>query len=83
MCTPLFTPWIRPCLMYDNDNDSLSIIILYSRYDDPEDDPRLFPYWAASVVGPVLFLLAILHALLWKWPNAATGSVVKVILIFF
>ena len=56
----------------------------YSKYD-PADYPFLIAFWAASVVGPVLFLLAILHAALWKWPSTATGSVVYTLmrLIFF
>lgn len=55
-------------------------------YDDPEDDPEYDPSndtllyfaWAASVVGPVLFLLAALHAVLWRWPSSTFGSVVCV-----
>ena len=48
-------------------------------YDDhfnPSNYPFLYYAWAASVLGPVLFLLAILHAALWRWPSSAVGSVV-------
>ena len=45
---------------------------------DPNDDTLLYFAWAASVVGPVLFLFAALHAVLWRWPSSACGSVVWV-----
>ena len=45
---------------------------------DPSNDTLLYFAWAASVVGPVLFLAAALHAVLWRWPSSAVGSVVSV-----
>ena len=31
---------------------------------DPGDEPNLYAYWAASVIGPVVRILAVVHALL-------------------
>ena len=48
-------------------------------YDDYDASNFVYLYylWAASVLGPVLFLLAILHAALWKWPSSVVGSMVS------
>ena len=31
---------------------------------DPGDEPSLYAHWAASVIGPVVHILAVVHALL-------------------
>ena len=31
---------------------------------DPGDEPNLYAFWAASVIGPVVHILAVVHALL-------------------
>lgn len=41
------------------------------------NDKQLYPYWAGCVIGPVVFLLALLHALLWGFPSAIVGSLVS------
>ena len=41
-----------------------------------EDSPALYWAWAASVVGPVVYILAVVHAVLWGLPSAIIGSLV-------
>jgi len=41
------------------------------------DDYTNYPYWAASVVGPVVYILAVIHALLWKQLSGVVGSIVS------
>ena len=38
--------------------------------------PWLYWAWAASVVGPVVYILAVVHAVLWGLPSAIVGSLV-------
>ena len=50
---------------------------------DPGDEPNLYAYWVASVVGPVLHILALAHALLFPAilrgvPGAIVGSIVSI-----
>ena len=49
----------------------------YGDHYDPSDDTSLYYAWSASVLGPVLFLAATLHAVLWRWPSSAVGSIVS------
>ena len=37
----------------------------------------LYSYWVASVVGPVVYILAVIHALLWKQLSGIVGSIVS------
>ena len=54
----------------------------YDKDFNPGDEPGLYPFWAASVVGPVLHLLAAAHALLFPAilrgvPGSIVGSIVS------
>jgi uncharacterized membrane protein len=39
------------------------------------DHPELYWAWAACIVGPVAYVLALIHAVMWKRASAAIGSV--------
>ena len=43
-----------------------------------ENSPVFYWAWAASVVGPVVYVLAVVHAVLWKLPSAVVGSLVSI-----
>ena len=43
---------------------------------DLGDSAFLYWAWAASVVGPVVYILAVVHAVLWGLPSAIVGSLV-------
>ena len=43
---------------------------------DLRDSAFLYWAWAASVVGPVVYILAVVHAVLWGLPSAIAGSLV-------
>ena len=43
---------------------------------DLRDSAFLYWAWAASVVGPVVYILAVVHAVLWGLPSAIVGSLV-------
>ena len=61
----------------------LSNSLIYS-FEDSDTDREFdlgdsaFLYWAwvASVVGPVVYILAVVHAVLWGLPSAIVGSLV-------
>ena len=36
-----------------------------------------YPYWAGSVLGPIVYILAVAHALLWGFPSSIVGSIVS------
>ena len=42
-----------------------------------DNGPWLFWGWAASVAGPLVYILAVVHAVLWRLPNAIIGSLVR------
>ena len=47
---------------------------------DPDyevDDSFNYAFWAGSVIGPVVCILAVVHALLWGFPCAIVGSIVS------
>ena len=41
------------------------------------DYPELYWAWIASIVGPVTYILALIHAVMWKRASAAIGSAVS------
>ena len=41
------------------------------------DEADFYAYWAGSVVGPFLHILAVVHALLWGFPGSIVGSIVS------
>ena len=41
-----------------------------------EDSPALYWAWSTSVVAPVVYILAVVHAVLWRLPSAIIGSLV-------
>jgi hypothetical protein len=41
------------------------------------DHPEIYWAWAACIVGPVAYVLALIHAVMWKRASAAIGSVVS------
>jgi hypothetical protein len=54
--------------------------------DDPTFDLKnnsLYPYWAAAVLGPIVYILAVVHALLWGFPSAIVGSVTAVLSMMY
>ena len=47
---------------------------------DPEyevDNSANYAFWAGSVIGPIVCILAVAHALLWGFPSAIVGSIVS------
>ena len=52
----------------------------YRRVDDSEGDPDRYAFWAASVVGLFLHILAVAHAMLWGFPGSIIGSIVSTLL---
>ena len=49
---------------------------------DPDyevDDNANYAFWAGSVIGPIVCILAVAHALLWGYPSAIVGSIVSYI----
>ena len=60
----------------------LSSLHVYSNREanpsfDPGDEPNLYACWAASVIGPVVHVLAVIYALLWGYPSSVVGSIVS------
>ena len=57
---------------------------IYCRYEDRDtsnefdlgDSAFLYWAWVASVAGPVVYILAVVHAVLWGLPSAIVGSLV-------
>ena len=41
------------------------------------DYPELYWAWTASVIGPVAYVLALIHAVMWKKAGAVIGSAVS------
>ena len=39
--------------------------------------PLNYPFWAAAVIGPFVYILAVAHAALWKQISSIVGSVVS------
>ena len=56
---------------------------LFFRINFSGDDSDFYPYWTASVVGPVLHILAVVHAVLWGFPSSILGSIVSSLLYTF
>ena len=44
---------------------------------NPGKEVAYYSYWVASVVGPVVYIAAMVHALLWRQFSGAVGSVVS------
>ena len=55
--------------------------LFFYRAEDAEfyDDQKsaFYGYWAGSVIGPFLHILAVAHVLLWGLPSSIVGSVVS------
>ena len=45
--------------------------------DYEPDQNYLYPYWAGVTFGPIVYILAIVHALLWGFPSSIVGSIVS------
>ena len=64
--------WYPYCL-------TLLSITFFLRLND--NDVRLeddyYAYWAGSVIGPFVHILAIAHVLLWGLPSSVVGSIVS------
>ena len=41
------------------------------------DYPELYWAWTGCIVGPVAYLLALIHAFMWRKASSAVGSVVS------
>ena len=71
--------------MYYNNFYTIFVVYRVKKGDkgfDPGDDPNYYPFWVASVVGPVLHILAAAHALLFPAilrgvPGSIVGSIVS------
>ena len=48
-----------------------------------EDESDFYSFWAGSVIGPFVHILAIAHVLLWGLPSSVVGSVVSTIIVQF
>ena len=46
-------------------------------------ESALYAYWAGSVIGPFVYILAIAHLLLWGLPSSVVGSIVSTINNFY
>ena len=46
-------------------------------------EPILYAYWAGSVIGPFVHILAIAHVLLWGLPSSVVGSIVSTLNNFY
>ena len=44
---------------------------------DPGEESQLYAYWAGSVIGPFVHILAIVHVLLWGQRDSIVGSIVS------
>jgi hypothetical protein len=42
-----------------------------------------YSFWAASVVGPFLHILGVIHSLLWGFPGSVVGSVTAVVSVMY
>ena len=56
---------------------SLHLSSRYLYLGSTTDYPELYWAWAASIVGPVTYILAVIHAVIWKRASAVLGSVVS------
>ena len=45
---------------------------------EPGKEPSLYPFWVASVAGPVVCIVAVAHTLLWKQLSGIVGSIVSI-----
>ena len=53
-------------------------MILFHRLEDSDfEESYLYAYWAGSVIGPFVHILAIAHVLLWGLPSSVVGSIVS------
>ena len=67
------------CLKHHLNSVLLKFGTRLSIHSDREElgESYLYPYWAGSVLGPIVYILAVVHALLWGYPSAIVGSVVS------
>ena len=54
-----------------------TLILCFSLDPEHKVEKHLYPFWAGCVAGPVVYILALIHALLWGFPSAIVGSVVS------
>ena len=55
----------------------LSRIRKYDPGFNPGKEVSFYPFWAATAVGPVVYILAVIHALLWRQLSGIVGSIVS------
>ncbi|CAI8044894.1 hypothetical protein GBAR_LOCUS24864 [Geodia barretti] len=48
-----------------------------------DDESNLYAFWAGSVIGPFVHILAIAHVLLWGLPSSVVGSITAVLSIMY
>ena len=53
------------------------VSILVYRIGLTGDDSSFYPFWVTSVLGPILFIAAVAHAVLWGFPGSIVGSIVS------
>ena len=39
--------------------------------------PGSYPFWAAAVIGPIVYICAVSHAALWRQTSSIVGSIVS------
>ena len=49
----------------------------YINYDQGKE-PSFYPFWVASVTGPVVCIVAVAHILLWRQLSGIVGSIVSI-----
>ena len=47
------------------------------------DYPELYWAWAASIIGPITYVMALLHAVMWRRASAVIGSAVSTCKLHF
>ena len=60
---------LHTCISPHRLNDNEDLVTLKESY--------LYAYWAGSVIGPFVHMLAIAHVLLWGLPSSVVGSIVS------
>ena len=56
--------------------DYIKNVPLYSAGVVP-DTPGSYPFWAAAVIGPIVYISAVVHATLWRQISSILGSIVS------
>ena len=66
----------REVLLYINSLSHCREKEIDSSYN-PGEEPDLYAFWAVSVIGPIVYIVAVLHAVLWSYPGSICGSIVS------